>query len=256
MRRNDQKLLLVIAFTVAALAVAASGVSFKPVQIPLALLLVLVLPGYALQAAMLPGRGTSSVTHAVLTVGLSLTVSVLGGFVLNLTSVGLRAGSWSVFLGAVTLGASGVALWRGRSSDRPRFEWSEPSFGARQAVLMALATVLVAAAFGIANQGAARPTSSVTELWILPGAPPNTARIGVISEETAVVTYRLQLEAGGRTVREWPEIQLAPGQAWQTETAVPAASSSGGPVTATLYRLDQSNQPYRHVIWWRDGRSG
>lgn len=255
MGRNDQKLLLVIVLAVAALAAGLLGVSFKPVQVPLALLLVLVLPGYALQAAMLPGRGINSVTHAVLTVGLSLAVSVLGGFVLNLTSIGLHAGSWAVFLGAVTLGASAAALWRGRSSDRPGFAWSETGIGRRQAVLMGLATVLAVAAFGVASRGAAQPTSSFTQLWILPGATLNTAQIGVISEETEVVTYRLQLEAGGQVLREWPAIRLAPGERWRAVAPVPATPGVG-PVTATLYRADRGNQPYRHVIWWRDGRSG
>src|SRR5258708_19924598 len=69
----------------------------------LTLPLVLVLPGYALTAALLPNRSLGVAERLMFSLGLSLAVVILGGLALNWTPFGLRAISWAVLLAGLTL---------------------------------------------------------------------------------------------------------------------------------------------------------
>jgi membrane protease YdiL (CAAX protease family) len=87
-------LVLVLAF--AALAVAFSLVmplSDTPLRAPIGLVLVLFLPGYAIAAALFPGKGGLGLPlRAALSVGLSLATALIIGLVLNFSPWGLRLG--------------------------------------------------------------------------------------------------------------------------------------------------------------------
>lgn len=85
---------------VAALAALASAfvlvwpLADLPLRAPVGLALVLFLPGYALVAALFPGRdGPGLPLRAALSVGLSLVTALLIGIVLNLSPWGLRLGA-------------------------------------------------------------------------------------------------------------------------------------------------------------------
>jgi uncharacterized membrane protein len=252
MRRDHPDLLAVMGLAVVAVAIVLLPASLGPVRSILAVPLVLVLPGYALQAMVFPTRGVGIVARAVFTLGLSLAVAAVGGFVLNWTPAGLRSGPWALWLGAVTLGAALVALRR-RGPDVARPVWPAIGLQPRQWLLGGLAVVLVVAAYVIASVGAAQPTTTFTQLWILPdGGATNAVRLGVRSAEASPLTYRLQLKVDGQVVREWPAIRLAPREQWTTEAPLPAGVANPGPIEAVLYRADGGAQPYRHVALWPD----
>src|SRR5438874_6431419 len=112
MKYRSIDLFAVVAITSIAVALAfvvpAGNMPGRIFTLPLAL----VLPGYALISALFPKRELGGSERVVFSVGLSLIIVILGGLVLNLTPFGLRTNSWAVYLGAITLGASGVALIR------------------------------------------------------------------------------------------------------------------------------------------------
>ena len=95
---------------------ATSGVP-APLSIAAGLLLVLVLPGFALQRALFTSGSLDVPTTIAFVIGLSLSLSILGGFVLNGTADGLTASGWGVLLGGATLVAA-IVGW-------VRFTWRE-----------------------------------------------------------------------------------------------------------------------------------
>src|SRR5579859_897323 len=73
--------------TVAVAAAVCAALAAVPwLRIPAGLLLVLVLPGYAIAALLLPGgpRTRAVLWRGMWTAGLSFAVAVLGGLLLNL----------------------------------------------------------------------------------------------------------------------------------------------------------------------------
>jgi hypothetical protein len=100
------------ATVVCALALLAP---LPPVRVSAGLLLVLVLPGYALTAALLPRRSLGRPELALCVLGLSLAVAALGGLLLNFAGH-LSRPSWDSLLSVVTVGCCAIA-GRRRTTD-------------------------------------------------------------------------------------------------------------------------------------------
>lgn len=132
-------LVAVVALAVlATLAVFVPVVNESPIRVVLGLPLVLVLPGYAVVAALFPGagdgptsdpaddsasavdtspetqQGIDGIERAALSVGLSIPVVALLGLALSLTPLGVTLLPMLFVLEAVTLGATAVAVRRRR----------------------------------------------------------------------------------------------------------------------------------------------
>lgn len=254
MMKRSIDLFAVIVITSIAVALAfvvpAGNMPGRIFTLPLAL----VLPGYALISALFPGRALGGWERVVFSVGLSLIIVILGGLVLNLTPFGLRTNSWAVYLGAITLGASSVALVRRRGQDKPASRWlmNRPTF--LQALLVVLAGVIIYGAVAVSFRGATQQShTGFTQLWILPVSGANSkhaVRLGVSNMESQTVKYLLEVDVNGLIVKLWPSIDLKPNQQWET-TLVLQQSGQIGPakVEVYLYR-GTSTTLYRHVLLW------
>jgi len=102
-----------------------------PVRVTAGLLLVLVLPGYALTAALLPRRSLGRPELALCALGLSLAVAALGGLLLNVAGH-LSRPAWDILLTAVTIACCAIAGRRRTGDDtsgqvpgavRPALSW-------------------------------------------------------------------------------------------------------------------------------------
>jgi uncharacterized membrane protein len=290
MRPRNRHIFEVLAVVLVAAGTAALALPLpipQGLRVAAALPLVLLVPGLAISLALWPepqsaidlenpgneeAIGISRTTRLLLSVGLSLAIAALGGLVLTLTPWGVQPGTWGCFLGAIALGAGLVAVLR-RWTSAPAEDVAQPlvthsspwaalgipTISLRQGLLLALAALVVAGAWSAALSGAATlPSRGYTELWMLPttqGIATGAAavRLGVRNHETGVVRYRLRVETGGRTVQEWSELDLRPGQQWEGQASWPAATSAKVPVQAVLFRADAPDVPYRHVLIWPDG---
>ncbi len=216
-----------------------------------AALLVLVLPGYALVAAVFPQRTLADAERLLFSLGLSLAVAILGGLVLDALPAGLQPGWWLALLLATTLSAGAVALLRRRGASLPDLSsvgQSRARLPASQALLLAAAGLLAATAVVVAARGATeQPFAGVTELWMLPlGSVDQPAVVlGVRSVESSPTRYRLVLSVAGQVANEWTSIELAPGQTWETTSGLPTAAAAN--VVALLYRVDDAATIYRRV---------
>src|SRR5712692_3295196 len=283
MNYKSVDILVIIVITIVAVALAFV---VPPDSVPgriLTLPLVLVLPGYALMASVFPRRSLGAVECLVFSLGLSLVIVVLGGLVLNLTPFGLRASSWSLLLGSITLGACAVALARRRglrtchaertrsisalfrTCHAERMRSISALFGLlrikgvgltfRQGLLLGMAVVIICGAIAISNIGAAQqPFPGFTQLWILPAGganPKNAVRLGVSNMESTAMEYSLAVNVDGKVVKLWPSIDLKPSEKWETTLMLPQTAHTGAVrVEVVLYRTNAPATIYRHVVLW------
>jgi uncharacterized membrane protein len=246
MIERNRDLLVVGALALAALGLGLSGVNQPALRLLLGLPLALFLPGYALAAALVPGS-PGWAERLAQSLGLSLALTVLGGFVLNALPGGLQPTSWLVLLAGVTLAGALAAIVRRRGASSVAH--TPVRVGPMAAIALAVALLGAVGAVGVARSGAdGQAASGFTQLWMQPDET-GAVVIGVRSMEPAPVAYTVRLESGGALLQEWPAVQLAPGETW--ETAASWAVPSGATLEAALYRADQPDAAYRQVTLQR-----
>jgi uncharacterized membrane protein len=120
--RRRRLLLLASACLVATLTVATASVAVhQGVRIALGVLMVLVLPGFALVCAVLPERPLASGERLLASVGMSLAMATCVAVLLAATPIRLSRGSLAVVLGGSTIILSTYAGFRTRFwSDKRR----------------------------------------------------------------------------------------------------------------------------------------
>lgn len=232
----------------AALALAAAGVlaALLPadtwLRVALLLPMVLVLPGYAVAAALfLPGT-LPSAERAVYAVALSVALTALCGVVVQFV-VALDRSVWAIALFLIVATASSVAVWR-----RGRYgaTWSPPPTLRRvdppSVLAVALAVALAGWSISISSEGAReqRDETQFSELWVL---PPGSAdgrgegemvSIGVANEEGDVTSYRVRVTHGGDPLADW-RVRLADGRDWESALPSPPISPAE-PLEVALFR--------------------
>jgi uncharacterized membrane protein len=258
MNHRSVDLFAVVAITlvaaVLALLVPPGTVLIRILTLPL----VLVLPGYALTAAMFPNRSIGVAERLVFSLGLSLAIVILGGLALNWTPFAFRTSSWAVLLAGITLSASAVALVRRRGQSVSAPGWlrvGNIGFTLRQGLLLGLAAAIVCGAIAVSIIGAERqPRPGFTQLWILPAAganAKNAVRLGVSNMEGAAMEYHLAVNMDGKVLKEWPAIDLNPNEKWEATLVLPPTGPAGvARVEADLYRVEAPTTIYRHVVLW------
>ena len=246
MSRKRLDLLLVSGLAILAVALALAAPDGFVGRGLGGLLLVLVLPGYALMAALLPSASLGQVERGGLALGLSLVVSVLGGFGLAWTPGGLSATSWSLLLGGLTLLAAALAALRRPAAPPLVLTWSAP-----RVVVFGLALLVLGSAFKVAEAGAlAQPRPPFTQLWLLAGQTEATmVRVGLHSAEQQPRSYLVQLRQAERVLARWGPIQVEPGQSWETLASTNGVSNAE-PFEVVLFLAEDPSQVYRRASLW------
>lgn len=101
-----------------ALTIAGAGVPIPPaVRIALGILIVFVLPGFAILGALFPGPQLSDGERLLASLGTSLAMTIYVSVLLGTTPMGLSQGSLAVTLGVTTIAAAVLAGIRARYAD-------------------------------------------------------------------------------------------------------------------------------------------
>ena len=230
-------------------------------RIVIGLLVVFYLPGFALSKAMFPAKSLSISERLLLSLGLSLTIVVLGGFLLNWLPGGLQTITWSIMLILTILGASLVSLVR-KSTEKSinlgncnDLRMIIRGASVSQVVLLGLAFLVIIGAIWVARTGAIQQKyTNFTQLWMLPNdsIAPNTIRLGVNSMEQSEISFKLLLKSGKGIVFESYLIELKPGEKWEKIVQIPTQLPNVGLIEADLFRLDEPDVIYRMVKLWHD----
>src|SRR5947207_8640920 len=139
------------------------------IGIVLALPLVFLLPGYTLTEALFNNRSFDGIYRFILSVGLSLAIDILSGFVLNIFPAGLRAISWAVILGLLTTVFSLLVAYRRLRPSIDKVRLPKFRFSIREYTLVGLSIIVVILSIQYsANSVAQQPHPGFTQLWMLP----------------------------------------------------------------------------------------
>lgn len=251
MRQKHLDLLLIV-------AIAAMNViwALLPDHLPLigiifALPLVFVLPGYTLTGILFHSRSLDAVHRFLLSLGLSLAIDILAGFILNVFPIGLREISWAVFLGLLTTMFSlwiAYLRWKkaGSNGVSNRFRLRLHEF-----VLLGLALVVVILAVQYSAINVIQePHPGFTQLWVLPSMEHGdscTIRLGVRSFESTPVTFRVVMTSNESQVSAWSSITLAPQKEWDQAVSLRPGASDSMYIEVQLDRVDEPGIVYRDV---------
>lgn len=270
--------LLLVGVSVLLFVFSVYVVPLDVLRVVLGLPFVLFLPGYALQAAFLPGRrGLDGVERAALSFGLSLSIVPLVGLALHFSPWGLRLVPIVASLASVTVVMAGVAYYRRRhlapeergvgESDGglgPLVRWWRTG-GYRDKAFAAVVIIAVIGVWGGLLYAVARPSpgEEFTEFYILgptgttEGYPsqlrvgsPTALRVGIVNREGREGTYRAELSLAGDKVGETETMALRDGEKWEgAVTAVPKRVSDRQKLEIRLYR-DSALQPDKQLYLW------
>jgi len=249
-KRFHFDLLITIFLAIDATASIVAGFDIPVIRVLTAFLMVF-LPGYALRAALFPKRYLDSAEQLLISLGSSVIVVILTGMAIALAGWNMGTSNWASSLTLFTLVACGVAFLRRRT---PTLVWANPTplrLKVGQVLLLLVAFALVFGAVNLASLPISNPANlqGYTILWILPvvkGAP-QFVHLGVINNQFTPTDYRLQIVVGNQVIHEWQDIQLAPGQSWESIYDIPGALPANTQVEAFLYKLDQPQSVYREV---------
>jgi hydrogenase/urease accessory protein HupE len=201
-------------------------------QVVLAGPLVLLLPGYAIAAALFPPGALPRGHRFVYTFVFCVRAAVLGMLVLQL-ALDVRRTAWICLLLGITLAAAAIA-WR-RRRELP-IQASTASgvrlpAGPLWVVGFVVATALAAVSIGVASDGVREQQSRQTfaSLWADPTGPPDSeapVEVGVLNHG-GPTSYRLEVRIEGELVEDLP-VRLRGRQQWQRTLLPPVTSSSPG----------------------------
>ncbi len=231
------------------------------VGVVLALPIVFFVPGYMLIEILAHKRGLSVIYRLTLSLGLSLALDILGGFLLNMLPIGLRTQSWVVLLSCLTLVFALTLVYLRKDSvqvvvqaDRKYLSYAPRSmirFSMRATTVLSLAFVLIVLSLFYATRGVAeQPHLSFTQLWMLPPSQEGqncTVRIGIHSFENASVRYHAMMTVNSVQTTSWLAIVLAPDELWERSVVVPYTPAKSVLVEVRLYRDDKPASIYRKV---------
>lgn len=230
----------------------------SPLRVVLGLAITLVAPGYALTAALLPGRyDIDGVERLALSVGLSVACIPLLGLLFTTTPWGIRLLPMALGLATFTLLASFVALYRRRQLV-PSLRFFDHAAVRRKGWGLLL---LIGISFGatVVAAQALRPPVSVTEFYLLNAegrleAYPTTlspgqtfqVTLGIGNHEGRAESFRIHAPFVGE-VPIAEVSSLGDGGRWERKLTLEAPEGTGRTqLTFALYRSGDT-EPYRLV---------
>lgn len=217
----------------------------------LALPLVFVLPGYVVTEVLLRKRSLDAFYRLAFSLGLSLSIAILGGLILNILPWGLQSISWALFLGSLTVAFSLLAAYLRRGKPIYKVQLPRQHFTIFGSALFGLATIVIILAVLYSANGAAQQRyPGFTQVWMLPVTENGgscAARLGVHSFESTSVTYRIVVTMNGAEVSTWTSVTLEPQGEWDRLVPIIPKAVGDAYVEALLYRLDKPETVYREV---------
>jgi uncharacterized membrane protein len=243
-------------------------------RIPLALVLLLFLPGYMLIAAMFPGRDISGIERFTLSIGLSIAITVFDGFAISLTVWRFRPISIVVSLTLIILFFVIITYFMRKRlpleqrfvpDPRPFIEslnTKEKMTDTEKALIIAMVGSIIIAGGMLIYANLTFEDEKFTTLYILGPdrkaegyqtnlsfSEPATTIVGVENYEYAPVNYTLQVVLDGMVLAK-EEIQLDHKEKWEGNiTYIPDVMGQKMKLEFLLFK-DGGTEIYRSVYLW------
>jgi hypothetical protein len=207
-------------------------VTLLPVPVPVravaGVLFVVLVPGLAVRAALIGGRGPAG-ERAVVAIAAGLSVAGLGGLLLALVG-GL--GRWQfLLLETAAAAVAGIAALR-RSSSATDPSERRPPIGSWAVAVGTVAAVVVVVVVSLAfaqDAASARAQAQRNSVALAAVRKGSQLELQVIAGGTMSFSGSVSLGSPGATPMTWPVPALAPGATWSVDVTPPP-----GALRATL----------------------
>jgi uncharacterized membrane protein len=234
---------------------------------------LLLFPGYVLTTAISPRKtGMTGIFRLTLSIGLSIAIVILIGFVLNYTSLGITLGSvlYTTFIFIVIISAVGwFRLGKLATAERLDlgFTFSLPRFGTgidRFLYIFLILAVLSAAGAIAYTIVKPKPGQNFTEFYLL--GPKGQAlgytqflragetgkvTVGIVNHEHEVVTYRIEVAIDGIKSNEVDSIKLTQGTKWENNvTFMPLTPGTNEKVEFSLFKDNATTPLFDPLRLW------
>ena len=251
MRQQNKDLLLILLIAVMNIVWVYFPTHFVVVGIILALPLMFLVPGYLLIEILAQKRRHDGATHLLLSIGLSLSIDILCGFLLNIIPAGLTPITWGVFLAVLSMICTLLCMVRRRQwqvhvdqklKDLPtRYEFL---------LLTLIVYVVIFVFIYITSNTENKSYQGFTQFWLLLDNHRShncVIQLGIESSETVTTAYQVEVKENNRYAARWSSITLAPQQQWQGRLLI-AINHTQTPllqIEADLYRQREPGSVYR-----------
>ncbi|MDG6244116.1 MAG: DUF1616 domain-containing protein [Methanolobus sp.] len=279
---TDIKLVIALVL-ITDLFVLVPFLSDSPIRTILGLPMVLFLPGYALIAALFPGKDDlDGIERIALSFGLSIAVVPLIGLGLNYTSWGIRLVPILVFLTNFIIIMSFVAVYRrealGEDAFSVPFREMYESFSAgitekpgsrldRILTIILVISIIASVMTLIYVVATPKQGEKFTEFYILgPERMADNYRtqlvmgesvdviIGIVNHEYSVVNYSVVIKLDDEIIESPQSLQhiaLAHNVSWEKPVSfLPSVKGTDMKLQYLLYRDDNMTEPYRDLHLW------
>jgi uncharacterized membrane protein len=278
--RTDNEFIAILAVGLLLVALMAARVEGLPAPLPMLRLLlglgyVLLVPGYALQAALFPRReDLDGPERLALSFGLSVAVVSPMALVLDALPWGIRL--WPIVaIEALFIAAcAGLTLWRRRRlPEDTRFTpalafdarawWAEQDRTTRRLFGLLGVALLLFAVGAVAIILSPKPGERLTEFYILgpEGLAENyprqavagqalTVTMGIANHEGVGAEYSVEVSNGGQRIGQAGPVRLEPDESDERPIAFePVEVGEDVKIEFFLYR-DGGAEPYRSLWLW------
>jgi hypothetical protein len=206
--------------------------------------LAIVLPGYALVAALFPPGTLATSDRVVHTFIFCISAAALGGLLLQL-AVDLDRATWIAIMATISLVGSAVA-WRRRRAlpiqYKARLRRPPPGAAWGLAFLLAIAGAGVSIALAADGVREQQSRQAFTSLWAVPSARPGgPVTVGVVNHG-GPAAFELEVSAPGEPARRLP-VRLDGSREWRRQLAPPFNSATKSLRIALVHR----GVPHRSV---------
>jgi uncharacterized membrane protein len=222
----------------------------------IALPLVFLTPGYLLLELLTQKREHDGITRLLLSIGLSLSIDILGGFLLNITPIGITSITWGIFLNIFIIVCIFLCMvkrrrWQLQGDLRQQRQRDQPMHYQLWLLLLTICIVIFSFAYttnSIANQS----HQGFTQFWLLLDNQQShicAMQIGIYSGEAVTTTYQIEVRENHQHAASWPSITLVPQQKWLGRFLIPTNRTQAKPlqVEANLYRQQELGYVYRNA---------
>ncbi len=274
---------IIILLLLAGFSIIVPPLSDSPIRMALAIPMVLFIPGYALVAALFPGKGDLDGTERIaLSFGLSIAVVPLIGLLLNYTPWGIRLLPVLVSIIVFTLAMVLIAIHRRRSLGKNAFTVSfrrmyasfkhemftvqETQFDRVLNVTLASLILILVLTFAYV---VITPThgENFSEFYVLgsDGMAENyntqleagesvDVIVGIANHESTVTNYSLQVYLDNEPLNipgTFQHISLNPNETWKRPLSiVPDDTSNDMKLQYLLYKEENITDPYGDLRLW------
>src|SRR5437763_1998626 len=224
MRQQNKDLFLILIVAIVNIVWACLPTHFVGVGLILALPLVFLAPGYLLIEILMQKREHDGTMHLLLSIGLSLSIDILCGFLLNIIPVGLTPLTWGVSLAALAMACTLLCMVK-RRRRQIHVDQKQKDLPTRYEFLLLTFTiyVVVFAFIYTTNTIAYQKYQGFTQFWLLlDNRQPHVCAIqlGIDSSEIVTTIYQVELRENNQHAAHWSSITLAPQQKWRGQLPV------------------------------------